>query len=64
MVTESAKLIGAGGAAVGSAIVLATVRDGAVEAGDAVVLVAALAALTRVAIRAASDAGARGRRHP
>jgi hypothetical protein len=64
MVTESAKLIGAAGAAVGSAIVLASVRNGAVDAGDAAVLVTSLAVLTRVAIRAASEAGARGRRHP
>ena len=64
MVAGSAKLIGAAGAAVGSGVVLATVRDGAVDAGDAVVLVTALAALTRVAIRAASDAGVRRHRNP
>jgi len=43
-------------AVTGAAVaVLATVRDGTVDAADGVLLVAALAALARTAIRLASD---------
>ena len=41
-------------ASVAAVFVLATVRNGFIDAGDAVVLIAALAALTRSAIRLAS----------
>jgi hypothetical protein len=47
--------VGAALAASGAAVfVLATVRNGFIDAGDAVLLIAALAALTRSAIRLAS----------
>lgn len=48
-------LIGSIAATGASVAVLATVRDGAVDAADGVVLVAALAVLARTAIRLASD---------
>lgn len=55
-------MIGAAAVVAGSAAVLATVREGAVDVGDGAVLVVSLAALTRLVIRVASDPGARRRR--
>jgi hypothetical protein len=48
-------MLAAGAATVASAAILATVRDGWLDAGDAVVLVASLTTLGRVAIRLASQ---------
>jgi len=50
-----AKLFAALAGAAGSAAVLATVRNGWLDATDGVVLVVSLVVLARVAIRLASD---------
>jgi hypothetical protein len=50
-----AKLFAALAATAGSAAVLATVRNGWLDAGGGVVLVMSLAVLARTAIRLASD---------
>ena len=47
-------LLGSIAVATGSVVVIATVRDGAVDAADGAVLVAALVVLARTAIRLAS----------
>jgi hypothetical protein len=60
--SEARQMIGAAAVAVGSAAVLALVREGAVDLVDGVVLVVSLAALARTAIRVASDPGAGHRR--
>jgi hypothetical protein len=54
-VSEPAKALVAAAATVGSAAVLAKVRDGWLDAGDGLVLVASLATLARGVIRLASD---------
>jgi hypothetical protein len=54
--SASRKLIGSVAVAAGSVVVIATVRDGTVDAADGAVLVTALLVLARTAIRLASDA--------
>ena len=53
--TRLVKLLGTAAAAIGSAAVLATVRNGWVDVADGAVLVGSLAVLARTAIRLASD---------
>jgi hypothetical protein len=55
LMTAPTRIVGAAGATVASAVVLATVRSGWLDAADGVVLVASLAVLARTAIRLASD---------
>jgi hypothetical protein len=54
--TERGRLIGAVGVTAASVAVIATVRNGDVDAADGAVLVAALAVFARTAIRLASEA--------
>jgi hypothetical protein len=49
------KMLAAGVATLASAAILATVREGWLDAADCVVLVASLTALVRIAIRVASQ---------
>jgi hypothetical protein len=56
------RLIGSLVVAAGSVVVIATVRDGAVDVVDGAVLVIALLVLARTAIRLASDPTACGGR--
>jgi hypothetical protein len=57
MNTELKRTLGAAAVTVGTAAVLATVRNGWMDLGDGLVLVGALAALGRGVIRLASEPG-------
>jgi hypothetical protein len=60
--STSLKLLGSAAVVLVSVLVLVAVRDRTVEVPDGVVLVLALAMLTRTALRSASDTA--GRRYP
>ena len=57
LMNATATMVAATGATVASAVVLATVRNGWLDAADGAVLVGSLAVLARTAIRLASDPG-------
>ncbi len=59
---DSHKMLAVAALVAATAAVLATVRDGALDLADGVVLVVSLAILARMTIRMASDPAARRRR--
>ncbi len=59
---DSHKMLAIAALVAATAAVLATVRDGALDLADGVVLVVSLAILARMTIRMASDPAARRRR--